>query len=185
MAPGRNASVGDIIGDDPRTDFSGVGDFDSSDAVDGADLLTWQRGNSPVPLSPEDLADWVAEYGSSIDDIVIEPDTHKVVVQNVNGGIFPTQNSVSSVDLLALYNAGVREFNLVVVSGAFAPRRHFSIQGPDLADPNNPAIPLTFGSGVYIETSAIPGLGAASVPEPTTLVLFGLGLATCMARRSA
>jgi hypothetical protein len=31
--------------------------------VDGSDLLAWQRGESPNPLSAEDLDDWQAEFG--------------------------------------------------------------------------------------------------------------------------
>ena len=38
------------------------GDFDSDGDVDGADFLTWQRGASPMPLSPTDLAAWQANY---------------------------------------------------------------------------------------------------------------------------
>ncbi len=41
-----------------------AGDFDGDDDVDGNDFLIWQRGNSPTsPLSPDDLADWQANYG--------------------------------------------------------------------------------------------------------------------------
>lgn len=40
-----------------------AGDFDLDGRVDGADLLAWQRGGSPTPSSPEDLARWQANYG--------------------------------------------------------------------------------------------------------------------------
>jgi len=40
------------------------GDFDGSGAVDGLDFLLWQRGGSPNPLSPTDLADWQANHGA-------------------------------------------------------------------------------------------------------------------------
>jgi T5SS/PEP-CTERM-associated repeat protein len=41
------------------------GDFNLDGRVDGADLLAWQRGNSPTPNSPEDLATWQASFGPS------------------------------------------------------------------------------------------------------------------------
>jgi hypothetical protein len=41
-----------------------AGDFDFDGDVDGRDFLIWQRGGSPSPLSPTDLADWQANYGS-------------------------------------------------------------------------------------------------------------------------
>jgi T5SS/PEP-CTERM-associated repeat protein len=41
------------------------GDFNFDNRVDGADLLAWQRGNSPNPHSPADLAAWRANYGLS------------------------------------------------------------------------------------------------------------------------
>ena len=40
------------------------GDFDEDGDVDGFDFLKWQRGESPVPLSQDDLADWEANYGT-------------------------------------------------------------------------------------------------------------------------
>jgi hypothetical protein len=40
------------------------GDFDGDGDVDGRDFLAWQRGESPDPLSAEDLALWQAEYGN-------------------------------------------------------------------------------------------------------------------------
>lgn len=39
------------------------GDFDRNGFVNGRDFLLWQRGDSPNPLSAEDLADWQANYG--------------------------------------------------------------------------------------------------------------------------
>lgn len=40
------------------------GDFDGNGRVDGNDFLSWQRGQSPNPLSASDLADWRANYGA-------------------------------------------------------------------------------------------------------------------------
>ena len=39
------------------------GDFNFDGQVDGNDFLHWQRGNSPTPVSLEDLAGWEANYG--------------------------------------------------------------------------------------------------------------------------
>jgi hypothetical protein len=39
------------------------GDFDFDGYVDGRDFLAWQRGDSPSPLSAEDLAAWQTNYG--------------------------------------------------------------------------------------------------------------------------
>jgi hypothetical protein len=41
------------------------GDFDSDGDVDGADLLAWQRGASPSPLSADDFAAWQAAFGAA------------------------------------------------------------------------------------------------------------------------
>jgi len=41
------------------------GDFNSDGIVDGHDLLAWQRGESPDPLSPSDLATWEANFGGA------------------------------------------------------------------------------------------------------------------------
>ncbi len=38
------------------------GDFDGDNDVDGADFLLWQRGGSPNPFSPTDLANWQMNY---------------------------------------------------------------------------------------------------------------------------
>jgi autotransporter-associated beta strand protein len=40
------------------------GDFNNDGIVDGRDLLVWQRGGSPAPLSATDLATWQANYGN-------------------------------------------------------------------------------------------------------------------------
>lgn len=41
------------------------GDFDADGDTDGADFLAWQRGESFIPFSASDLADWEANYGST------------------------------------------------------------------------------------------------------------------------
>ncbi len=40
------------------------GDFDFDDQVSAFDYLVWQRGSSPNPLSPADLATWRSNYGA-------------------------------------------------------------------------------------------------------------------------
>jgi len=40
------------------------GDFDGDGVVDGKDFLLWQRGGSPNPGSPGDLAAWESNFGS-------------------------------------------------------------------------------------------------------------------------
>jgi hypothetical protein len=42
------------------------GDFDEDGDVDGVDFARWQRGESPDPLSAEDLAAWEANYGATL-----------------------------------------------------------------------------------------------------------------------
>ena len=59
------------------------GDFNFDGRVDGTDLLAWQRGNSPTPNSPEDLATWQANFGlgasTPATTAVPEPDTFALV----------------------------------------------------------------------------------------------------------
>jgi hypothetical protein len=40
------------------------GDFNGDSIVDGRDLLAWQQGESPAPLSAADLATWKGAYGA-------------------------------------------------------------------------------------------------------------------------
>jgi len=42
-----------------------TGDFDEDGDVDGFDFLEWQRGESPIPLSASDLADWEGNFGAT------------------------------------------------------------------------------------------------------------------------
>jgi hypothetical protein len=45
-------------------DLPPTGDFDNDGDVDGVDFLIWQRGESPNPFSPGDLAAWQQNYGN-------------------------------------------------------------------------------------------------------------------------
>jgi hypothetical protein len=49
-----------LVAPEPET-----GDFDDDGDIDGQDFLKWQRGESPNPLSAEDLALWQDEYGTT------------------------------------------------------------------------------------------------------------------------
>lgn len=42
------------------------GDFDQNGAIDGFDLLMWQRGESPEPLGAADFVDWEANFGGTL-----------------------------------------------------------------------------------------------------------------------
>lgn len=56
-----------------------MGDFNYDGTVDGKDFLLWQRGESPEPHSPADLAAWQANYGAASSlasaNLVPEPST--------------------------------------------------------------------------------------------------------------
>lgn len=52
--------------DNLSTVAASSGDFNGDSVVDGLDFLEWQRGNSPVSLSPSDLNEWKANFGQSV-----------------------------------------------------------------------------------------------------------------------
>lgn len=57
-----------------RTPSTGLdGDFNDDMSVDGADLLVWQRGQSPNQNSPGDLAQWKANFGTGGVSAIPEP----------------------------------------------------------------------------------------------------------------
>ncbi|RIK78570.1 MAG: hypothetical protein DCC67_11405 [Planctomycetota bacterium] len=47
------------------------GDFDGDGDADGADLLAWQRGQSPQPLSASDLVEWQANFGIGLGTVAL------------------------------------------------------------------------------------------------------------------
>jgi hypothetical protein len=59
-----NTGLGLVAG--PGTGPTNPGDYDFDGDVDGTDFLVWQRGGSPNPNSPADLATWRAEFGSAV-----------------------------------------------------------------------------------------------------------------------
>ena len=52
-----------IVAGDVGTPVGQAGDFDGDTDVDGRDFLIWQRGDSPNPLSSDDLTAWQTNYG--------------------------------------------------------------------------------------------------------------------------
>lgn len=118
-------------------DYSTVG-YDS-DGNGGAGSLNWAQFFDPA-------------RGSSVGDIV--NGTHKVLAVDTTG------NLVTSESLLALYNAGVREFNLQVAAGDYWSARQFKVNE---------------GAGISMTTEP--------VPEPASLGLIGVGMLFVFGRR--
>jgi hypothetical protein len=56
------------------------GDFNGDDLVDGRDFLTWQRGQSPVPLSVTDLNAWQENYGAGSLGTFTVPEPHQLAI---------------------------------------------------------------------------------------------------------
>jgi uncharacterized protein YjbI with pentapeptide repeats len=65
-----NGTQGVFVSDLVKIPVSQTGDFDGDGDVDGPDFLAWQRGESPNPLSADDLADWQANYGFVPDPLI-------------------------------------------------------------------------------------------------------------------
>lgn len=64
-----------------------AGDFNNDGKVDGADFLVWQRGGSPNPLSPADLATWQGAYGGPAIGAVPEPAAALLMTSAVIGAM--------------------------------------------------------------------------------------------------
>jgi T5SS/PEP-CTERM-associated repeat protein len=71
----QHQTAGDLLGYTLLTvgTLPPAGDFNLDGRVDGGDLLAWQRGASPLPNSPEDLATWRAEFDPTATTPAIEP----------------------------------------------------------------------------------------------------------------
>ena len=61
----RERTVGSNFGVYYSTGPSQPGDFDGDGNVTGLDLIEWQLGGSPNPLSAADLDDWRAQFGTT------------------------------------------------------------------------------------------------------------------------
>jgi len=88
---GQIAGTGTIGGETHAfllTPVTVSGDFDGDNDVDGHDFLTWQRGESPDPLSALDLAAWRSNFGSgnslvTTAAVVPEPSTRGLFILGV------------------------------------------------------------------------------------------------------
>jgi len=181
-----------------------VGDFD--DVSSGSRRNYW------------DL--WIPAQAAAVGDVV--NGTHKVLALDNFG------NLNLNTDLLSLYNAGVREFNLIMTSGAFLDGRSLVVKegsgisistidgpAPIPGDVNGDGVVDTADFGIvafnFGQTGLTRGQGdlntdtnvneadfgivaanqgggvvATAVPEPTSLLVMGLGgLALIRQRRQA
>ena len=62
-----------------------AGDFNDDGRVDGNDFLIWQRGGSPNPLSPGDLADWKGNFGAPLQITAAVPEPSVVALTLIAG----------------------------------------------------------------------------------------------------
>ncbi|MDZ4655970.1 MAG: CRTAC1 family protein [Bythopirellula sp.] len=64
------------------------GDFDGDGGVDGRDFLVWQRGGSPSPFSPGDLATWQGAYnGGALAAVNTVPEPASLALLAVMGSL--------------------------------------------------------------------------------------------------
>lgn len=197
--PGRLGMEGDLIGDDPRTTGAAVGDYNIDNKVDLADYTVWRDSLGGDTLQNRDPANggvvgiddynsWKAHFGEMGGTGGVEPNTHKIVAQCIRCDVdaFTPNDHITTIDLLSLYEQGVRQFNLVATTSAFATVSAFNIDGPGHGGltPNDVNDPLSFGSGVYISTSPAAFAAVSAVPEPGTAVLLLLAMGGLYAARS-
>ena len=66
---------------DVRPTSNVPGDFNGDNVVDGRDFLIWQRGQSSLPQSSNDLAEWQVNYGTSeLIAAASVPEPHSIVL---------------------------------------------------------------------------------------------------------
>ena len=75
------------------------GDYDFDGDVDGRDFLAWQRGESPMPLSLEDLAEWQDGFNTGF------------LQANFSAVPEPTTGGLVVISLLLLFGRIVRRHN--------------------------------------------------------------------------
>lgn len=85
-------ATGDLVGYTLLTVLAAgpAGDFNGDATVDGADFLAWQRGNSPDPLSSDDLVAWQTNFGapSSTPSTTAVPEPGAWVLANICASVF-------------------------------------------------------------------------------------------------
>jgi hypothetical protein len=94
---------------------SNSADYDMDGDVDGNDFLVWQRGGSPNPLSPGDLAAWKAQFGN--------------VAVNARSAPVPELTAAALVEVGLLGTFLARE--LTRQAKRVSNRRHFEIRPGD------------------------------------------------------
>ncbi|MDZ4657556.1 MAG: PEP-CTERM sorting domain-containing protein [Bythopirellula sp.] len=89
----RNTGIDDVdlVLDNFKLEIFGsnagiAGDFDGDGDVDGRDFLVWQRGGSPSPFSPGDLAAWQGAYnGGALAAVSAVPEPSALLLLSLGG----------------------------------------------------------------------------------------------------
>lgn len=111
--------------------------------------------NLPTTASGIRTDFFVPGNAASVGDVV--NGDFKVIAKGIGGNNYAT---TTTVDLLGLYNSGVRQFNLTMVANVFATSTQQITIGSG-------------GNGIFLE----------AVPEPTTALLAALGMLGLLRRR--
>ena len=175
LAASRDAGDGSFISPPKPLD---VADFNEDGVVDAADYTVYRDtlgddtpqwsgadANGSGTVNILDYNVWDTNYGAEVTDPATN--THCVVDSDVGNDVFASADNLTTIDLLSLYNAGVREFNVSILTSGFSPNgRSFNIRGPGISSNQ-------IGSGVFISTSP----AAVATPEPATGLLATMLLA--------
>ena len=132
------------------------GDFDRNGAVDGNDLLLWQRGQSPSSMSAGDLASWLERFPAA-----------------TQAADFDENGAVNAADLV-LWRAG---FGALVAAAHMQGNANSdgAVDGADLL--------LWQKQLGHYAAGAVSSPTTPAVPEPTALALalYGLSARTILA----